>query len=55
MIIVGFKSLADETISKSFTTAEGAATSVDLVVQFKGQDGAPYPDTDPLHSLCDQT
>tara|TARA_R110000824_G_scaffold171397_2_gene348926 strand:+ start:964 stop:3711 length:2748 start_codon:yes stop_codon:yes gene_type:complete len=55
MIIVGFKSLADETISKSFTTAEGTATSVDLVVQFKGQDGAPYPDTDPLHSLCDQT
>lgn len=55
MVIVGFKSLVDGTISKSFTAPEGGATSVDLVVQFKGQDGAPYPETDPLYDTCAPT
>ena len=51
MVIVGFKS--DATISKSFTAAEGTTKSVDLVVQFKKQDGHPYPETDILYDTCE--
>ena len=50
MVVVGFKD--GETTGKTFTVAEAATKTVDLVVQFKQQNECCHPSTDPLYSTC---